>query len=121
MLIAFAGAQAVGTMVGIAVSPASGVRLESANIGISSGRALGVMLGVSVLDGTDVGVDPSACVRVAVGEGRGVQVGKPVRTGVGVGVRDGRGEGMAVDGRVATEMGPAAIAVGEGHGTIGFK
>lgn len=121
MLIAFAGAQAVGTIVGIAVSPASGVRLESASIGLSSGRALGVTLGVSVLDGTDVGDEPSVRPPVAVGEGRGVQVDRPVWTGVGVGVRDGRGEGMVVDGMVVAETAPAATAEGEGHGTIGFR
>lgn len=53
MLIASFGTSAVGTIVGIAVTGVeSGVSVSSSNVGLCSGLALGVMLGVGVSDGT---------------------------------------------------------------------
>jgi hypothetical protein len=120
MLIALSGTQTVGTMVGMAVTGVvSGVRVRSSRVGLCRGRALGVMLGVGVTEGT--------------GERDGVVLGRPVAGGSGVavqvigmeldrvamceGVKVGVGEIKGVGVKEAT----LPIAVGSGRGRMGFK
>jgi len=73
-LIALSGTEAVGTMEGMAVTGVvSGVRVSSSSVGLWSGRALGVILGVGVMEGT--------------GERDGVTLGGIVAGGSGVEVQ----------------------------------
>jgi hypothetical protein len=74
ILIALSGTEAVGTMEGTAVTGVvSGVRVRSSSVGLWSGRALGVILGVEVAEG--------------MGEGEGVVLGRRVAGGWAVGVQ----------------------------------
>jgi len=104
--MALSGAQAVGTMVGTAVTGvASGVKLAIARVGLCSGRALGLGPGDGVA--IQVSVADGVCVTV----GAAVAVAGGFRTAVGDAVAEGRGEGVHVGGMVTRgERGAVAVA-----------
>lgn len=131
--MALPGAQAVGTMVGTAVTGvASSVMLADARVGFCSGRALGlgpgdgVAIQVSVADGVCVAVGSAVTVAGgiratagdAVAEGRGerVHVGGTVERGAVADVDDAVGLGIE-DGAAARR----ADAVGLCQGIMGLR
>jgi hypothetical protein len=110
-LMELSGAQAVGTLVGTAVTGvASGVMLAIARVGLCSGRALGLGPGDGVA--IQVSVADGVCVTV----GAAVAVAGGFRTTVVDGVAEGSGEGVHVGGMVTRgERGAVAVdAVGLG-------
>ncbi len=120
MLIALSGTDAVGTMVGMAVTGVvSGVRVKSSRVGLCRGRALGVMLGVGVTEGTGEGDGVTVGLSVAGGSGVAVQVAgvESDRVAVCEGAKGGVEEIKSVGVKETT----LPISVGSGTGRMGFR